>query len=319
MGSTVVTDLDACVLARFGGTVPPDWLLRWLDDGLGGVVLFAGNIAGPDQVRALTAELRRRRPDLLIAADEEGGDVTRLEAGRGSSFPGNLALGATGDPGLTRSAAAAIGAMLADAGINLNLAPVADVDDNLANPIIGVRSFGSDPALVAEHVAAYVTGLRDSGVAGCAKHYPGHGAADADSHLGVPVIDRSLAMLRKRDLAPFRAAIAAGVQAVMTAHVVFPAVDDRPATLSRRWLTDVLRGELGFGGVVITDALGMHAIDASVGCAPGAVLALAAGADLLCMPEDPSAQRACRAALAAAAGDGQLPSERVAAAAARVR
>ncbi len=319
MGPTAVTDLDACVLARFPGTVVPDWLLRWLDDGLGGVVLFAGNIAGPGQLRSLTAQLRGRRPDLLIAVDEEGGDITRLEARTGSSYPGNLALGAGGDASVTRAVAAGIGAMLATEGINLDLAPVADVDASPANPIVGVRSFGSAPAQVAEHVAAFIAGLQGGGIAACAKHFPGHGAAEADSHLVLPVIRRSLAQLRECDLVPFRAAIAAGVQTIMTAHVVFPDVDDRPATLSHRWLTDVLRGELGFGGVIITDALGMSAIDASVGCARGAVLALTAGADLLCMPADPDAQRACRAALAAAAGDGRIPRERIAEAAARIR
>lgn len=314
-----MSDLDTCLLARFPGPRVPGWLRRWLDDGLGGVLLFAENITGPGQLRDLIAELRSHQPGVLIAADEEGGDITRIEARAGSSYPGHAALGAIGDPALTRQVAASIGAMLATAGVNLALAPVADLGSNPANPVIGARSFGADPAQVAAHTAAFVAGLQSNLVAACAKHFPGHGRTDADSHLTRPAVAASLAELRAADLVPFRAAVGAGVRSVMTAHVVFPAVDDLPATISRRFLHGVLRTELGFGGVIITDALGMAAISDGVGSAEGAVRSLAAGADLLCLPAGPAAQQQARDALARAVRDGDLPGGRVQEAAARVR
>jgi beta-N-acetylhexosaminidase len=311
-------EIYGCLLARFDGTGLPDWLRRWLDRGLAGVLLFAGNISGPDQLRSLTAQLREHNPDVLIAVDEEGGIVTRVEAAAGSSYPGNAALGAIDDPGLTRQVALSIGAMLADAGVSLNLAPVADLDANAANPVIGVRSFGAEPVRVAAHTAAFVTGLQDSGVAACAKHFPGHGRAGADSHLQLPTVDATLAELRDTDLLPFRAAVDAGVKSVLTAHVLFPAIDDVPATLSSRLLRGVLRDELGFGGVVVTDALGMAAIGDGAASAAGAVAALGAGADLLCMAPEEAAQRRARDALTAALAAGELSKERVAEANTRI-
>jgi beta-N-acetylhexosaminidase len=314
-----MSDLNACLLARFAGHQPPDWLRRWLDDGLGGVLLFASNIAGPEQLRALAAELRSHNPRVLIAADEEGGGITRLEARAGSSYPGNAALGAVDDTGLTGRVAASMGAMLAQGGVNLDFAPVADVDANPANPIIGVRSFGAEPGRVAAHTAAFVTGLQSHRVAACAKHFPGHGRTDADSHLALPVVGVSVSELRRTDLVPFRAAIGAGVRAIMTAHVVFPEIDAVPATTSRRLLHGLLREELGFGGVIVTDALEMAAIGDSEASADGAVRSLAAGADLLCLPPAEAAQRLARASLQRAVRDGVVPAARVEESAARVR
>ena len=307
------------MLARFHGITPPDWLRRWLDDGLGGVLLFAGNITGPEQLHALTAELRAHNPDVLIAADEEGGIVTRVEARTGSSYPGNAALGAIDDAGLTRRVAASIGAMLAEGGVNLDLAPDVDIDSNPANPIIGVRSFGADPGRVAAHTAAFTDGIQSHLVAACAKHFPGHGRADTDSHLVLPVVGASLQQLRDTDLVPFQAAIRAGVRCVMTAHVVFPEIDTVPATISRKFLTDLLRGELGFDGVIVTDALEMAAIGDSEASAEGAVAALAAGADLLCLPGEWAAQRQARDTLASAVRRGVVSRTRVEESAARVR
>jgi beta-N-acetylhexosaminidase len=314
-----VDDLDACLMARFPGTRPPDWLLRWLDDGLGGVALFAPNITGPAQLRALTAQLREHNPDVLIAADEEGGIVTRVEARTGSSYPGNAALGAADDTGLTRRVAAAMGAMLADGGISVDLAPSADIDSNPANPVIGVRSFGANPDRVAAHTAEFVRGIQSNHVAACAKHFPGHGGTDADSHLTRPAVGSSLDDLRTADLVPFRAAVGAGVRAVMTAHVVYPAVDDVPATISPKFLNPILRGECGFAGVVITDALDMAAIGDGDTRADGAVRSLAAGADLLCLSHDPVAQQCAKEALVRAVRDGEVPARRVEESAARVR
>jgi beta-N-acetylhexosaminidase len=272
----------ACLFPGFAGLTLPDELRSWLERGLGGVVLFAGNVRDREQLRALTAALRAERPDLLVAIDEEGGDVTRLEADPGSSYPGNHALGAVDDANLTEGVAAAMGGDLAEAGINLDLAPVADVNTNPRNPIIGVRSFGADAQLVARHVAAFVTGLQGMGVAACAKHFPGHGATEQDSHDELPVVSEGL----ETGLAPFRAAVEAGVQAVMTAHIRVPELGEAPATLNREILVGLLRGELGFAGLVMTDALDMRAVSATVGAEEGAVLALAAGADALCLGHD---------------------------------
>jgi len=313
------TGIEGCLLARFDGAVPPPWLLRWLDDGLAGVLLFAANLGSLEQTRSLVSQLRSHNPHVLIAVDEEGGIVTRVEAASGSSYPGNAALGAVNDITVTRAVAQSIGAMLADRGINLNLAPVADLDGNPANPVVGVRSFGADPAHVAAHTAAFVTGLQANMVAACAKHFPGHGRAATDSHVTVPSVGTTLAELLATDLVPFRAAIQAGVRSVMTAHVVFPAIDEAPATLSRRLVTDVLRRELGFDGVIITDALGMAAIGDSAKTASGAIQAMAAGADLICLPSDATAQQRARDTLTAAVFGGVLSPDRVAEAAARVR
>ena len=193
--------------------------------------------------------------------------MTRLEAASGSSYPGNAALGVVDDAELSESVAASLGAELADAGVNLDFAPVADVNTNPQNPVIGIRSFGSDAELVSRHVAAFVRGLQRAGVAACAKHFPGHGDTSVDSHLALPLVDS----LDPRALEPFRAAIAAGVRSLMTAHIVVRSIGDEPATMSREVLHDLLRVELGFDGVVVTDALEMKAISETVGVEEGAV------------------------------------------------
>jgi beta-N-acetylhexosaminidase len=302
----------ACVFPGFEGLAAPDWIR---DGGFGGVVLFARNIRDPEQVAALTASL----PGLLVAVDEEGGDVTRLEAARGSSFPGNLALGAVDDVALTRRVAAAIGGELAAVGVNMNLAPVADVVVDPAAAIVGVRSFGSDPQLVARHVAAFVEGLQETGVAACAKHYPGHGEVTGDSHLELPTAEIDRESLFARALPPFAAAVDAGTRAVMTAHIRFPAIDEQPATISAP-LLGLLRSDLGFDGVVMTDALEMRAIAGTVGLEEGAVQAVAAGADALCLGAERSPEETARVveALVAAVREGRLAQERLHEAAARV-
>jgi beta-N-acetylhexosaminidase len=273
------------LLAAFPGETAPPWALGLLTDGLAGHTLFGANIADNGQVAELTAALRTARPDALIAIDEEGGDVTRLGHRTGSPYPGNAALGTVDDPELTREVYAAIGADLARAGINLDLAPTVDVNTADDNPIIGTRSFGADPLLVARHAGAAVQGLQSAGVAACAKHFPGHGATLADSHLELPTVDAPLEVLRSRDLPPFASVVAAGTQAIMTAHIRVPALTgDDPATFSRAALTGLLRGEYGFDGALVTDALEMHGAALAAGGIPqAAVRALAAGADLLCI------------------------------------
>ncbi|PWU61475.1 sugar hydrolase, partial [Micromonospora globispora] len=254
-----LASLAAAVLQPgFVGTTPPPWIRRWLGEGLGSVVLFARNIVDSEQLAALTATLRAERPDVIVAIDEEAGDVTRIESARGSSRPGNFALGIVDDPALTEAVARDLGTELAAAGVTLNYAPDADVNSNPDNPVIGVRSFGADPALVARHTAAWVRGLQAGGVAACAKHFPGHGDTRIDSHHDLPRIGGDRARLDAVELAPFRAAVAAGVQAVMTGHLLVPALDpELPATLSPRILGRLLREELRFQGVVVTDAVEM--------------------------------------------------------------
>ncbi|GAA3180842.1 MULTISPECIES: glycoside hydrolase family 3 protein [Streptomyces] len=321
-------DALAVLQPGFRGTTAPDWVLRRLDEGLAAVAVFGRNVEGPDQLAALTAQLRAVRDDVLVAVDEEGGDVTRLEVRTGSSYPGNLALGAVDDPALTRAVARDLGARLAACGINLNWAPCADVNSDPGNPVIGVRSFGDSPALVARHTAAYVEGLQSAGVAACTKHFPGHGDTAVDSHHDLPRVGVDLATLRERELVPFRAAVAAGTRAVMSAHILLPALDPhRPATLSPAALHGLLRapeaeGGLGFDGLIVTDGIEMRAISAAYGIERGSVLALAAGADALCVGGglcDEATVDRLRDALVRAVRDGDLPEERLADAAARVR
>ncbi|MGW3117327.1 glycoside hydrolase family 3 protein [Streptomyces sp. NPDC001107] len=320
---TLTRDALTVLQPGFTGTTAPDWLLRRLGEGLASVGLFGRNIASPEQLAALTAQLRAERDDVLVAIDEEGGDVTRLEVRTGSSFPGNNALGAVDDVELTRDVAAELGRRLAACGVNLNWAPSADVNSNPSNPVIGVRSFGADTDLVARHTAAYVTGLQSAGVAACTKHFPGHGDTAVDSHHALPRIDVDTAVLQSRELAPFRAAIAAGTRAVMSAHILIPALDpDRPATLSPRALTELLRGELGYDGLIVTDGMEMQAIAGTYGIERGSVLAVAAGADAICVGgglADDETVRRLRDALVTAVRTGELPEERLADAAERVR
>ena len=306
------------LLSSFAGDHVPAWVLRQAAAGLGGVCLYGAN-RGAD-VAAVAAAVHDARPDLVVALDEEGGDVTRLEATAGSSVPGNAALGAVDDLDLTWSVAAALGGVLRTAGVDLDLAPCADVNSDPANPVIGVRSFGADPGAVARHTAAFVAGLQSAGVAACAKHFPGHGAVAVDSHVSLPTVAAPAAVLRARELVPFRAAIRAGVVTVMPGHLRVPALDGVPATVSRPIVTDLLRGELGFDGLVVTDALDMGGIGGPDAIPATVVRALAAGADLCCLgpDNDEAVVEACVEAVAAAVAAGELAAGRVTEAAARV-
>lgn len=303
----------------FVGLTPPDWLLRELGSGLGGVALFARNIDTPAQVAALNAAVHAAHPRALIAIDEEAGDVTRIEHATGSSWPGNLALGVVDDVALTEAVAREIGAMLDGVGVDLNYAPVADVNNNPDNPVIGVRSFGADPELVARHTAAWVRGLQSAGVLACAKHFPGHGDTATDSHLALPIV--TLEGLKTVALQPFRAAMDAGTASIMSAHIVVRGLTEGPATLSPKVLVDLLRTELGFTGLVLSDGMEMGGITGSMSLAEGCVRALAAGVDLLCIGgglagEDTVLEVAD--ALVAAVHDGRLDESRLADAASHV-
>ncbi|HXH36307.1 MAG TPA: glycoside hydrolase family 3 N-terminal domain-containing protein [Plantibacter sp.] len=288
MSSGSSADTDIARLVRgvlwpgFLGRDAPEWLLRELDGGLAGVVYFGQNISpDPADVVALSTTLHAHRPEILIGIDEEGGNVSRLEALTGSTLPGHAQLGALDDIATTRAVGAALAERLRAAGANVALAPVADVNTNPANPVIGVRSFGPTSALVARHTAALIDGLQAGGVAACVKHYPGHGDTASDSHLDLPRIDLDLAEIEREHLPPFTAAIEAGVASVMTAHIVVPAFGDAPATLNPVPLRRLR--ESGFDGVIISDALDMAAIRSTTGSGRGAVLALEAGVDLLCI------------------------------------
>jgi beta-N-acetylhexosaminidase len=283
-----VTSLESLalrvLLPSFPGTTLSADVLRLLEEGLGGLCLFGSNTSdGPDAVSAYAARVRSASPVAVVAVDEEGGDVTRLHVPDGSPVLGPLALGAAGDLALTRAVGRAIGLELAAVGITLDLGPVADVSSNPRNPVIGTRSFGSSASDAAAHVAAWTLGLQSAGVAACAKHFPGHGDTAEDSHLSLPVLDVDLPELIARELVPFAAAIEAGAAAVMTSHVVVPALDpELPATLSPAIL-GLLRDRLGFTGVIVSDALDMAGASATRGIPAAAVLSIAAGADLLCL------------------------------------
>ncbi|MCU1413390.1 MAG: beta-N-acetylhexosaminidase [Microbacteriaceae bacterium] len=270
----------AVLLPGFEGTTVPAWLDARLRDGLAGVCLFATNVESPDQLRSLCADIRRANPHAVIAIDEEGGDVTRLYQSVGSPYPGNAILGRIDDVEYTESVGRAVGRELAAIGINLDLAPDVDINSNENNPVIGVRSFGSDPRLVARHAAAWVRGLQSTGVAASIKHYPGHGDTSQDSHLALPVVDLPLSSLRERELVPFEAAIAAGAKTVMTSHIVLPQLDSVPATFSHSIL-GMLREN--FDGVIVSDALDMVGASGEIGIPAAAVKALDAGCDLLCI------------------------------------
>lgn len=313
--------VDACLMPGFAGRDLPAWAARALDDGLAGVALYGGNLDGADAVARLSAQVHARREDALVALDEEGGDVTRLDYLTGSRYPGNLALGELDDEDATYALASAMAGDLRSAGVDVDLAPSVDVNSDPDNPVIGVRSFGRDPDRVARHGSAFVRGLQCGGVAAVAKHFPGHGATATDSHHALPVVGGTQATIRDRDLPPFVAAIEAGVLGVMTGHLLVPGFDDVPATLSRRLLTGLLREELGFDGVVITDALDMGGVRARHGIAGAAVLALVAGADLLLLgAEDGERHRVdVHRAVGRAVSEGDLPRARLDDAARRVR
>ncbi|MEP6654129.1 MAG: beta-N-acetylhexosaminidase [Myxococcales bacterium] len=295
-----------------GLTVPVELGRRLFGVEVGGVMLFRPNIEGPAQVASLVTAIHAAAPTdatarCLIAVDQEGGVVQRLRAPL-TVWPNMLSVGAAGDPGRTEQVGRALGAELAALGIGWNFAPVLDVHTNADNPVIGNRAFGTTPEAVTAHALAFWRGLRGAGVVGCGKHFPGHGDTRTDSHLDLPVVDQPLERLRRIELAPFAAAAKAGMEALMTAHVVFPALDgELPATLSRRILTELLRHELGFAGVIVSDDLGMKAVADRYSIEDLAVGAVAAGADVLLIREPVERQvRAFEALVRAGESDPRL-------------
>lgn len=273
-----------------------------------GVILFAQNTQTAEQTLRLTDALQRAnakegRTQLLIATDQEGGKITRLATG--TQTPGNMALGAIGDEAAAREASGIIGEELAALGINVDFGPVMDVNNEPANPVIGVRSFSDRPELAARLGAAYIAGLQDHNVISALKHFPGHGDTGTDSHTGLPMIQKTYDELKRNELIPFAAGIAEGAEMIMTAHIQYPAIETRtyvsketgeeiaiPATLSETMITKILRGDMGFDGVVVTDAMNMDAIAKHFDPLDAAVLAINAGVDILLMPFSPHSAEA---------------------------
>ncbi len=276
-------------MVGFHGTRVPDSLQDLLDDDLvTGVILFSRNIESPEQVLRLNRELLKQRPDLLIAIDQEGGPVRRLREGV-PEVPAMRDIGSEAD---AYAHGLALGQALVRLGFNFNLAPVLDVDTNPDNPVIGERSFSHDPVRVAKLGVAYHRGLTEGGVLTCGKHFPGHGDTAADSHVSLPVVQHGLDRLRRVEIPPFKAAIAARMPALMTAHLLVPALDpDVPATLSPILMTDILRAELGFEGVLISDDLEMKAITERYPMDRAVSMAVEAGVDMVLVCHELDAQR----------------------------
>jgi len=282
--------------------------------GLGGVILFARNVAEPEQVAELSFESARLVPDLplWVSVDQEGGRVARLKAPF-TEWPPMATLGRSGDVRLAERFARALAAELKAAGITLDYAPVLDVLTNARNPVIGDRALADKADEVGRLGAAIIRALQQEGVAACGKHFPGHGDTSVDSHLELPLVEHPPDRLRAVEFVPFRAAVQADVATMMTAHVFAPALDEqRPATLSRRVVTDLLRRELGFEGVILSDDLEMKAIANNYAVPEAAVLAVEAGCDgvLICSADHDTQARTLEA-LVYAVESGRLPYSRV--------
>ncbi len=263
---------------------------------VGGIIYFTRNFSSPKQAAELSANLQKLSIQntgipLFLSTDEEGGIVTRVKGM--THFPGPMALGAANTEQLTKKVAQAKGKQLKYLGINFNLSPVLDVNNNPQNPIIGVRSFGTEPERVAQHGKSYLKGLQSKNVIACGKHFPGHGDTSTDSHLNLPVINHNLNHLKQVELIPFKNAIDNGIDSIMIAHIAFPALtgrDDLPATLSSEIITGLLRKELGFQGLIITDCMEMKGISSTFGTVQGAIQTVKAGSDQVLISHTPSKQ-----------------------------
>ncbi len=320
MTTPLDTEVAGLLCVGFHGTTPSPEVLELVRRGVHGVVLFARNVVDAEQVAALSAELKRAagRP-LLVAIDQEGGRVARLRAPEGfTELPPMRALGELGDAALAREVGALIGRELRAVGVDQDYAPVVDVDTNPANPVIGDRSLSRDPEVVGRLGAALAQGLQSAGVAACAKHFPGHGDTSQDSHKDLPRLPHALERLKRVELAPFRALARAGVAAVMTAHVVFEALDrTRPATLSPAVMR-LLREQVGFDGCAVSDDLEMSAVAEHFPLEEAAPGAVAAGVDALLVCHTAEVQHRAIDLVRAAVEDGRIPRARLAEARRRV-
>jgi beta-N-acetylhexosaminidase len=313
--SALRRQIGQLLIAGFSGEqIPVELRSLAREFGLGGVILFARNISEPEQVAELCHEAARLVPDMptWVSVDQEGGRVARLKAPF-TVWPPMAALGRSGDLRLAERFARALAAELKAVGITLDYAPVLDIHTNPKNPVIGDRALAETAAEVARLGSAIVRELQAAGIAACGKHFPGHGDTSADSHLELPLVEHPPERLREVEFRPFKAAIEAGVATIMTAHVLVPSLDDQvPATLSRRVVHDLLRSELGFDGVILSDDLEMKAVANAYAVPDAAVLALKAGCDgVLICSGDHDTQAAALESLVHAVEEEQLAMARV--------
>jgi beta-N-acetylhexosaminidase len=327
---TIEQKVGQLLLLGFGGTTMDATIGTFLDDMQpGGVALFTRNIHNPEQTLTLVRAVREHDPKvkclgtcpatvptslpMFVSVDQEGGSVVRLKRDA-VVLPSAMALGAADDPELARRVGRQLGEDLRWWGFNMNLAPVLDVNSNPKNPVIGIRSFGGDPNRVGEIGVGYVEGLSEAGVVAVAKHFPGHGDTDVDSHYAMPVLHHDRARLDEVELRPFARGFAAGLPAIMTAHIALPEVAEGPevpATVSAKVLTGVLREDLGWDGLVITDGLEMQGVIDKYGAGEAAVRAVLAGADMVMVLWFPEKKKEVQRALLDAVATGRLPLERV--------
>jgi len=285
---TIQQKIGQVMMYGFDGyTIPPHMETLFRDYHIGGIIYFRRNVGKPEQIKQLTNALQKQSGQysdipLFIAIDQEGGMVSRIDQDI-TVMPGQMTIGATGNKDYAYEAGRISAMELAQLGITVNFAPVLDVNNNAQNPVIGTRSFGEEAEVVAEFGQAMIAGYQGMGVSACAKHFPGHGDTSADSHYELPSVAHGLERIHAIELVPFKAAIEAEVDMIMTAHVQFPALepDGKPATLSYRVLTELLREELGFQGLIVTDCLEMNAISHGIGVGRGAVDSFKAGADII--------------------------------------
>jgi beta-N-acetylhexosaminidase len=304
-----------------GTSVSPELASFIKDYRPGGVILFSRNLESTEQIVELTNELQRCSPKspLLISIDQEGGRVSRLPKDF-TIFPPCELLGRCNSSDLAYAAAATVARELRAVGINMNMAPVLDVNSNPGNPVIGDRAFGSTPRIVAELGLVTAAGLQDNNVVACGKHFPGHGDTSTDSHKELPIVDASRDRLEAVELLPFRRAAKAGVATIMTAHVLYKALDyELPATLSSAIITDLLRKEMHYDGVVITDDLEMHAIADHYGSGDAAVRAVLAGCDILLICKEKDMEIAAFEALEKAVSSGKIDIQRLDQSVARIQ
>jgi len=319
---TLEQKVGQTLMIAFEGTALTPALQQMIvDKHIGGVVLFEGNVESPRQLAQLTFDIQRTakesgHPGLFVAIDQEGGLVTRLREARGfTEFPSAMAVAATNDVENASLIAGMMGSELSALGLNTNFAPVLDVNNNPANPVIGIRAFSSDPYRVADYGAVFAAALQGQNILAIGKHFPGHGDTTLDSHTALPTVAHNRAHLEAVELLPFKACLTADIAGIMSAHITFPAIDPtpgRPATLSTHALTKLLREEMGFEGLVCTDSLEMGALAASGYPQPlAAAMAFEAGADLLLFNANHAEHRQAFDLILSKVQNGEIPGQRL--------